>query len=149
MSGMSLKPKTAFLLAFDRLTLELVVLRRYHSVNAALPALTRQNDEGRLAIVVEAENEAALRATHDLEEIALELRQSYDRGEADMRALKAAIAGLPYPERRVLELCSSPDGPRLTHAEAAAEIGCSAKTVKRVWDRGMRKAMPVAWPDGD
>jgi hypothetical protein len=67
--------------------------------------------KGKLATVVEAESEGILRATHDLEEIAPELRQSWDEAEAHHQLLRELIAGLPYPERRVLELCSSPGGP--------------------------------------
>jgi hypothetical protein len=74
-SGASPEPKTAFVLAFDRQTLKLVALERYETGDAAMPALFRRNDEGKLAIVVEAESEATLRATHDLEEIARELRR--------------------------------------------------------------------------
>lgn len=141
MFELSAEPKAAFLLAFDPDTLELVVLRRYHSANAALPALFRQNDEGKLATVVEAESEAALRATRDVEEIAWELRRSWERGEANGKLLREIVASLPYPERRVFELCDKLDGPSLSEAEAAAEIGCSVKTVRRLRQRAGGKVM--------
>jgi DNA-directed RNA polymerase specialized sigma24 family protein len=138
---LSAEPKAAFLLAFDPETLELVVLRRYHSANAALPALFRQNDEGKLATIVQAENEAALRAMHDIEKIARGLRQRCDEGERNARKLKAVIASLPYPERRVFELCDKLDGQSLSEAGAAAEIGCSVKTVRRLRRRAGGKVM--------
>ena len=128
--------KAAFLLAFDRETLEPVVLRRYHSAKAAIPALFRQSDEGKLATVVEAESEAILRATRDLAEIAQELRRSWERGEAQHKLLKEIVVDLPYPERRVLELCHNLEGHSVTEAEAAAEIGCSVRTVRRLRQRG-------------
>jgi hypothetical protein len=69
MSERLLERSTAFLLAFDPETLELVVLRRYHSVNAAIPAMIRESDLGKLATILEAESEATLRATGDIEGI--------------------------------------------------------------------------------
>jgi hypothetical protein len=76
-SGTSLEPTTVFLLAFDRQTLELVALEWYPTRDAAIRALIRHDrDEGHLATAVGAESEVAVRATHDLEEIAGELRAS-------------------------------------------------------------------------
>ena len=101
-----------------------------------MPALFRHNDEGELATVVEAESEATLRSTRDLEEIA---RTSAIVGTRRSRAMHIAsiIAGLAYPERRVLELCDPMDGLRLTDGEAAAEIGCSVRTVREASPAGL------------
>ncbi len=112
--------------AFDRQTLRLVALEGYGTRDAAIAALFGHNDDGKLATVVEAEDEATLRATRDLQEIAQDLGQSWERGEAELKLIASIIAGLAYPERRVLELCGGMDGPSLTDHEAAAEIGCSA-----------------------
>jgi DNA-directed RNA polymerase specialized sigma24 family protein len=139
--GTSPEPKTAFVLAFDRQTLKLVALERYGTRDAAMPALFRHNDDGEFATVVEAESEATLRSTRDLEEIARELRQSWERGEAELMHIASIIAGLAYPERRVLELCDPMDGLRLTNGEAAAEIGCSVRTVRRLRQQGWRNVM--------
>jgi len=138
----SSEPKAAFLLSFDRETLELVVLRQYQSVNGAIPAIFREEDEGKLATVVKAESEAILRKTCDLGEIASKLRRSRERGKAlEHDLLQKAVASLPYPERRVLQLCDNPDGQSLTEAEAAAEIGCSVRTVRRLRQRGGAKVL--------
>jgi DNA-directed RNA polymerase specialized sigma24 family protein len=135
------EPKTAFVLAFDRETRELVALERYATTNAAVLALFRHNDKGRLATVVKAENEATLRATRDFKEVAQELPQSWERGEADFKRIASIIAGLPYPERRVLELCQTIHSRSLTGAEAAAEIGCSVRTLRKLYRQGMAKVM--------
>ena len=137
----STEPHAAFLLSFDRETLALVVFRQYHSANAAIPAFFREEDEGKLATVVEAESEATLLATRDLAEIAQELRQSWERAEAQHKRLKEIVADLPYPERRVFELCNNVEGQSLTEVEAAAEIGCSVRTVRRLRQRGGAKVM--------
>ena len=119
-----------------------VVFRQYHSANAAIPAFFREEDEGKLATVVEAESEAILHTTHDLREIASKLRRSRERGKAlEHDLLQKAVASLPYPERRVLQLCDNPDGQSLTEAEAAAEIGCSVRTVRRLRQRGGAKVL--------
>jgi DNA-directed RNA polymerase specialized sigma24 family protein len=73
--------------------------------------------------------------------MAWELRRSWERAEANGKLLRGIVAGLPYPERRVFELCNDPDGQSLTEAEAAAEIGCSVKTVRRLRQRGGAKIM--------
>jgi DNA-directed RNA polymerase specialized sigma24 family protein len=103
--------------------------------------------------VVEAESEATLCSTRDLEKIARELRRSWERGEAELKHIASIIAGLAYPERRVLELCDPMDGLRLTDSEAAAEIGCSARTVRRLRQQGWRNVMTRldqrGWPDAD
>jgi hypothetical protein len=62
----------SLLLDFDRHTLELGALRAVSDRLWAIPGLLRHSDQGELAIVVEAESEATLRATHDLDEIARE-----------------------------------------------------------------------------
>jgi hypothetical protein len=139
--GTSFEPNTAFLLAFDRQTLELVALERYSSDDAAIPALFRHRDEGELATVLSAESEAALRATHDLEELARELRQSYERREAERRRLESAMASLPYLERRVLELCGPWTWRPRSTAEAAAEIGLSVRALRRLWQQGWREVL--------
>jgi len=51
------------------------------------------------------------------------------------------VADLPYPERRVFELCNNVEGQSLTEVEAAAEIGCSVRTVRRLRQRGGAKVM--------
>ena len=149
------EPKTAFVLAFDRETLEIVAPERYATTNAAMLALFRHDGKGRLATVVKAENEATLRATRDLEEIAQELRQSWERDEADFTRIASIIAGLPYPERRVVELCQTSHTRSRTEAAeaAAAEIGCSIRTVRKLYRQGMAKVMvqldETGWPNAD
>jgi DNA-directed RNA polymerase specialized sigma24 family protein len=126
---------------FDRETLELVSIERYATTNACMLALLRHTEDGKLATAVEAENEATLRATRDLEEIARDLRQSWERDEAELNHISSTIAGLPYPERRMLELCRRIHSKSLTEAEAAAEIGCSVRTVRKLYRQGIAKVM--------
>jgi DNA-directed RNA polymerase specialized sigma24 family protein len=103
--------------------------------------------------VVEAESEATLRSTRGLQEIARELRQSWERSEAELKLIASIIAGLAYPERRVLELCGGMDGLRLTDGEAAAEIGCSVRTVRRLrqqgWSNVIARLHQAGWPNAD
>jgi hypothetical protein len=140
-SETSLEPKTVFVVAFDRQTLELVALERYPTGDAAVPALFRQNDDGKLVMILEAESEAALRARHDLEDIARGLRQSWERAEAERERVDSIIASLPYLERRVLELCGPwTFSPRST-AEAAGEMGLSTTAVSRLWQQGWREVL--------
>jgi hypothetical protein len=94
-SGTSPEQKTTFAVAFDRQTLELVALERYATTDAALAALDRHEDDGKLAVVIDSENEATLRTTHDLEEIARELRQEEEWAEADDKLTASIIAASP------------------------------------------------------
>jgi DNA-directed RNA polymerase specialized sigma24 family protein len=124
-------PGSYLQVAFDRETLELVAVKEYKTFEEAVEAL--DGDDRKVDVVIEAESEESIRARADLGEIARAARRRGDsQDELIKRALAAAIASLPYAERRVLELCDSADGPKLT--EAAAEIGCSRRTV-----RGLRR----------
>jgi hypothetical protein len=95
------KASDYFHVVFNRDTLELVAVEPYRTLEEAVPAFSRNWAVRTVEAVIEAESEESLHARYDLEEIARELRDLRDRGEASLRRFDAAVARLPYAERRV------------------------------------------------